>query len=275
MLKAADKETGAKNQEAAAAQTSPRTQAHAGVRTPRCNLQPPDGCQKGPPSKADEPLLAQTVQQAERSRRLWFWEPRVHGSPLQHPRPANSSGGLGMASSALTLAAEQPEGGLETRPEVPASPCPAPGPVLTPDASRGRVGRSLGASGPRLASSPTTGLTMGPDPGPRGLGPLCLALGRGSKPSSGAGGPSGPFQEGLTGDVGRLASVPDQAWQVRTGVGEVGPQGPWEGSSGLPEGPWRSRWALGAGSARGGEGMGPGQVAGGRWGREWMRRGCC
>lgn len=89
VLKAADKETGANNREAAATQTSPRTQAHAGVCTHRCNLQPADGCQKGPPSEADEPLSAQTVQQAEQSRRLWFWEPRVHGSPLQHPRPAN------------------------------------------------------------------------------------------------------------------------------------------------------------------------------------------
>ena len=38
--------------------------------------------------------------------------------------------------------------------------------------------------------------------------------------------------------MGRLASVPDQAWHVRTGVGEVGPQGPWEGRSDLPEEPW-------------------------------------
>ena len=67
------------------------------------------------------------------------------------------------------------------------------------------------------------------------MGPLSLALGRGSKPSSVAGGPSGPLWEGMAGDAGRLASVSDQAWQVQTGVKEVGPQGLWEGSSGLPD----------------------------------------
>lgn len=81
-LKAADEETGANNPEAAATWTSPRTQAHAGVHTHRRNPQPPDGRSEGPPSEADESLLAQTVQQAERSRRLWFWEPRVPGGPL-------------------------------------------------------------------------------------------------------------------------------------------------------------------------------------------------
>lgn len=47
-LKVADEGTGANNPEAAATRTSPRTQAHAGMRTHRHNLQPPGGCSEGP-----------------------------------------------------------------------------------------------------------------------------------------------------------------------------------------------------------------------------------
>lgn len=112
------------------------------------------------------------------------------------------------------------------------------------------------------------------------MGPLSLALGRGSKPSSVAGRPSGPLWEGMAGDAGRLASVSDQAWQVQTGVKEVGPQGLWEGSSGLPEGPWMSRWVLGTGPARGRGWAGRGWVSqagdwgdGERMGRRWGQAG--
>lgn len=73
--------------------------------------------------------------------------------------------------------------------------------------------------------------------------------------------------EGMAGDAGRLASVSDQAWQVQTGVKEVGPQGLWEGSSGLPEGALDEQmgpgdWAS-QGAGVGGEGMGePGRGLG-------------